>query len=287
MGFQRRSRAIADLSGKVVAITGAGHGLGEASSYAFSSRGAKLALCDIDGESLQAVRETLEGRGDEVVSGIVDVTRAAQFEEFRDSVYREFGQVDVLVNNAGVVLAGPMLDMTLEDWQWIIGINLWGVIHGTHFFYPRMAGRGSGHIVNVASAAGLAPMPFLSAYSGSKSAVVSMTRAWRAEGAAHGVGFSAICPGVMNTNIAASLRICTGEERRQLPEVGDKAKRFIGNKRYDPAHVAEAIVRAVENNRSVVPVGPETVAIDLADRFSRKMVDSVLKMSARAGKRLL
>jgi short-subunit dehydrogenase len=278
--------AMADFKDKVVVITGAAHGLGEATARAFASRGSRLALCDIDGDSLQQVKGMLETRGVEVMTGIVDVTQPHQFEEFSERVYGEFGQVDVLVNNAGVVLAGRMEDMTLEDWKWIIDINIWGVVNGTHFFYPRMARRGSGHIVNIASAAGLTPLTLLSAYSGTKSAVVSMTRAWRAEGAIHGVGFTAVCPGVMNTNIAKSIRIRTGTDFKQLPPPGERANRFIASKRYDPANVAEAIVRAVEKNKSVVPVGIETHALDLADRLSRRLVDLVLKASARFGERL-
>ncbi len=274
-----------DFKGKTVAITGAAHGLGEATARAFAARGAILALCDIDGSGLDAVKEGLQERGTRVLTRVVDVTEAAQFGGFSELVYNEFGRADILVNNAGVVLAGPMEDITLEDWRWIIGINVWGVINGTHFFYPRMAGDGGGHIVNIASAAGLIPLPFLSAYAGSKSAVVSMTRAWRAEGAAAGVRFTAVCPGIMNTNIAKSIRLCTGAERRALPEVGARAHRFITRKRYDPANVAEAIIRAVQKNKGVVPVGIETHALDLADRFSRRLVDSALMMSTRMGRR--
>jgi short-subunit dehydrogenase len=274
-----------DFTGKVVVITGAAHGLGEATAKAFAARGAKLALCDIDSEGLSRVKGVLEAHGAKVLTGIVDVTQASQFKEFSEQVYEEFGFVDVLVNNAGVVLAGRMEDMTLEDWQWIIGINMWGVIHGTHFFYPEMMRRGSGHIVNIASAAGFIPLPILSAYSGTKSAVLSMTRVWRAEGAIHGVGFTAICPGVMNTNISESLRMCTGTERKPIPEPGEKANRFMASKRYDPANVAETIVLAVEKNKSVVPVGFETHLLDLADRLSRRLVDFMLKISARFSER--
>jgi short-subunit dehydrogenase len=160
------------------------------------------------------------------------------------------------------------------------------VIHGTHFFYPRMSKRGSGHIVNIASAAGLIPLPMLSAYSGTKSAVVTMTRVWRAEGAVHGVGFTAICPSMMNTNVKRSFRICTDAERKSPSEdTIRKADRFLAIKRFDPAHVAEAIVRAVERNRGVVPVGLETHLFDLANRFSRRLVDFVLKVSAYLGER--
>jgi short-subunit dehydrogenase len=274
-----------DFTSKVVVITGAAHGLGEATAKAFAARGAKLALCDIDSDGLQEAKAMLEARGTAVMTGVVDVTQASQFEEFSERVYEEFGHVDVLVNNAGVVLAGRMEDMTLEDWQWIIGINMWGVIHGTHFFYPGMSRRGSGHIVNIASAAALIPLPILSAYSGTKSAVLSMTRVWRAEGAIHGVVFTAVCPGVMNTNISKSVRICNGTERKPPSEPSEKANRFMASKRYDPANVAEAIVHAVEKNNSVVPVGFETHLVDLADRLSRRLVDSVLKITARFGER--
>jgi NADP-dependent 3-hydroxy acid dehydrogenase YdfG len=275
-----------DFSGKVVVITGAAHGLGEATAKTFAARGARLALCDIDSEGLQELKGVLEARGTEVLTALVDVTQASQFEEFSERVNQKFGHVDVLVNNAGVVLAGRMQDMTLEDWQWIIGINMWGVIHGTHFFYPRMSRRGAGHIVNIASAAALIPLPILSAYSGTKSAVLSMTRVWRAEGALHGVGFTAICPGIMNTNLSKSMRLSTGTERKPIPEVGKKANRFMASKRYDPANIAETIVLAVEKNKSVVPVGFETYLLDLADRLSRRLVDFVLKISTRFGERL-
>jgi len=274
-----------DFTGKVVVITGAAHGLGEATAKAFAARGAKLALCDIDEEGLRQVKGVLEARGAEVMTDIVDVSQARQVEEFSERVYKEFGQVDVLVNNAGVVLAGRLEDMALEDWQWIMGINMWGVVHGSHFFYPRMLRRGSGHIVNISSAAGLIPLPMLSAYSGTKSAVLSMTRVWRAEGAMHGVGFTAVCPGVMNTNVSKSVRIRSGTQRKPPSQSQEKADRFLARERYDPAKVAEAIVCAVEKNKSVVPVGFETHLVDLTNRLSRRLVDFVLRISVRFGER--
>jgi NAD(P)-dependent dehydrogenase (short-subunit alcohol dehydrogenase family) len=274
-----------DFTGKVVVITGAAHGLGEATAKAFAGRGAKLALCDIDSDGLREVKDVLEARGAEVLTDIVDVSQASQVEGFSERVYKEFGQVDVLVNNAGVVLAGKLEDMKIEDWQWIIGINLWGVIHGAHYFYPRMRQRGSGHIVNISSAAALSPLPILSAYSGTKSAVLSMTRVWRAEGAVHGVGFTAVCPGVMNTNVSKSVRMCSETQRKFTPQSEEKAARFLASKRYDPARVAGAIVCAVEKNKSVAPIGFETHLVDLTNRFSRRLVDFVLKVSVRFSER--
>jgi len=274
-----------DFTGKVVVITGGASGLGAATARAFAARGAKIALCDIDGEGLRAMKGMLEVRGTEVMTEIVDVAQAWQVEEFRDKVYREFGHVDVLVNNAGVALAGRLEDMKLEDWQWIMGINMWGVVHGSHFFYPRMIQQGSGHIVNISSAAGLMPLPMLSAYSGIKSAVLAMTRVWRAEGATHGVGFTAVCPGFMSTNISKSVRTCSGTQRRTPSQFQEKVDKFLERGKYDPAKTAEAIVRAVETNKSVVPTGFETHLADLTNRLSRRLADFVLRMSVRFGDR--
>lgn len=274
-----------DLNGKVVAITGAAHGLGEATAMAFARRGAKLALCDIDGEGLRRVKSLLEAREARVLTEIVDVSQAWQVEEFCEKVYDEYGCVDVLVNNAGVAVAGKLEDMSLDDWQWIMGINLWGVIHGSHYFYPRMRDRGSGHIVNISSAAGLIPLPMLSAYSGIKSAVLAMTRIWRAEGAVHGVGFTAICPGFMTTNISKSARTCSGTSRFSPSQFMDRVDRFFERGQYDPARVAEAIVRAVERDKGVVPTGIETHLVDLLNRLSRRAVDFILRVSVKVGER--
>ncbi|MHB8896220.1 MAG: SDR family NAD(P)-dependent oxidoreductase [Candidatus Geothermincolia bacterium] len=276
---------MADFRGKVVVITGAAHGLGEATAKAFAARGARLALCDIDGEGLRTIKGVLEARGAEVMTDIVDVAQAWQVEEFSDKVFKEMGGVDVLVNNAGVAVAGKLEDMKLEDWQWIMGINMWGVVHGSHFFYPRMAQRGSGHIVNISSAAGLIPLPMLSAYSGIKSAILAMTRIWRAEGAVSGVGFTAVCPGFMTTNISKSARTCSGTRRRSPSQFGEMVDKFFIRGQYDPAKVAEAIVRAVDSNKGIVRAGFETHLVDWINRFSRSLTDFILRVSVKFGER--
>ncbi len=274
-----------DFSGKVVVVTGGAHGLGEATVRAFAARGAKLAICDIDGEGLREIKGALEALGVPVMTDITDVSRAWQVEEFRDRVLKEMGRVDVLVNNAGVACAGMLEDMTLEDWQWITGINMWGVIHGSHFFYPRMVEQGGGHIVNISSAAGLTPLPMLAAYCGTKSAVLSMTRVWRAEAARHGVGFTAVCPGFMTTDILKSTRMCSGTPRRTPPEVMKGIESFFARGQYDPGKVADAIVRAVEKNRGLVRPGVETLILDVMNRASRRSTDLILKLSIRLGHR--
>jgi NAD(P)-dependent dehydrogenase (short-subunit alcohol dehydrogenase family) len=270
-----------DFDGKVVVVTGAASGLGAEVARKCAGRGARLALCDINGEGLREIKAELEARGCEVLTDVVDVSQAWQVEEFSNRVFKELNRVDVLVNNAGVACAGRLEDMALEDWQWIMGINLWGVIHGSHFFYPRMLEQGSGHIVNISSATGLLPLPMLAAYSGIKTAIVAMTRVWRAEGAMRGVGFTAICPGFMSTNIAKSVRSCSGTRRRTPGEFAQKVDDVFTRGKWDPARVADAVVRSVEKNKSVVPTGFETYLVDYANRISRRLTDFILKLSVR------
>lgn len=276
-----------DFQGKVVAITGGASGLGAATARAFAERGARLALCDINGENLSAIKEELEGRGTRVYTEIVDVAQAWQVKEFSENVTREMGRTDVLVNNAGVACAGFMEDMSLDDWNWIMGVNLWGVIHGTHFFYPLMLQEGGGHIVNVASCAGLAPLPMISAYCGTKSAVVAMTRVWRAEAAARGVAFTVVCPGFMTTNISKTARMCSNTDRKSSGEFGAWVDRFFVRGEYDPGKVARALIRGVEKNKSVVSPMFAARFVDITNRLSRRLTDLALRIGTEVTKRWL
>ena len=124
--------------------TGAASGIGREIALAFARRGAHLAINDVDGEGLQRIQQELEGRGCLVLAEMVDVSRAGEVERFCINVYDRFGRVDILVNNAGVAIGGPMQYIPLEGWQRIVGVNLWGVIHGCHYFYPRMIAQGAG-----------------------------------------------------------------------------------------------------------------------------------------------
>src|SRR4051794_1525480 len=134
------------FDGKLALITGAGSGIGRATATAFARAGADLVLCDIDEAGLEATAAPLRGLGRRVSSHRVDVSSRDEMRAFADEVERTHGAVDVLVNNAGVAIAAPILETSLEDWSWILSINVWGVVHGCHFFAPGMVRRGRGHI---------------------------------------------------------------------------------------------------------------------------------------------
>ncbi len=271
-----------DFKGKAVVVTGAASGIGREIALAFARRGARLAVADIDATRLQGTGEELEGMGAEVHVHVVDVADAEKVESFCDAVYREMGRVDVLCNNAGIGMGGRFEDITLEDWEWIVGVNLWGVIHGCHYFYPRMIAQGGGgHIVNTASGAGLAPLPLMTAYCCTKYAVVGLSETLRAEAALHGIGVSAICPGIVDTPITRTAKLCSGTDRSTPQELQDKIVRIYARRGYTPDRVAAAVVRAVEKNRGVVPVCPETYAGDWLHRASRKLSDINLARSVK------
>jgi len=269
-----------DFNGKVVAVTGAASGIGRETALAFARRGARLAVADIDGQRLQDVHHELEGMGTENIASVVDVAQANQVEKWCEEVYREMGRVDVLYNNAGIGIAGRLEDVSLHDWEWIVGVNLWGVIHGCHFFYPRMVAQGGGgHIVNTASGAGLAPLPLMTAYCCTKYAVVGFSETLRAEAAQYGIGVSVICPGIVDTPITRSAKLCSPTERSTTQELQDRLVRIYGRRGYTPDRVAAAVVKAVERNKGVVPVCPETYLGDWLHRLSRKLNDAGLKRS--------
>jgi len=271
-----------DFKGKAVVVTGAASGIGREIALAFARRGARLVIADIDEARLLGVKDELESLGAEVYAKVVDVSRAEEVGDFCHSVYQGMGRVDVLCNNAGVGIGGKFEDASLEDWEWIVGVNLWGVIYGCHYFYPRMIEQGGGgHIVNTASGAGLAPLPLMVPYCCTKYGVVGYTETLRAEAALHGIGVSAICPGIVATNITKVAKLTSGTKHSTPEELQAKIDRFYVWRNYTPDRVAVAAVKAVEQNKGVVPVCPETYVGDWAHRVSRKLNDFNLKRSVK------
>lgn len=254
--------------GKKTLITGAGSGIGRATAFELAQAGAHLILTDINRDSVEQTATRARAMGAEVETHLVDVSDYDDMKALADKVHRTHGALDILVNNAGVGIGGDFLSTPVEDWHWVLGINLMGVVHGCKVFAPQMVTRKSGHIVNVASAAGYFAAPDMTAYSASKHAVMGLTESLRAEFAAYDIGVSAICPGIINTNIVATGRMhgTTGQNQQKL--VG-----FYKRRNYGPEHVARAIADAIRLNKAVVPVSPEAWAMYEAKRFTPGLMD--------------
>jgi NAD(P)-dependent dehydrogenase (short-subunit alcohol dehydrogenase family) len=247
---------IRDLSGKTVLVTGAGSGIGRASAVAFGSRGADLVICDLDEAGLAQTKETLEAMGRSVLSRRVDVGSPHEMREFAAEVHGEVRAVDILMNNAGVGLAASFLDTPLEDWDWLLRVNLWGVIHGCHFFLPPMVSRGAGgHVVNVASLASYMPSETLSAYTTSKYGVLGLSEALRVELHRHRIGVTAVCPGVINTALTTTSRM---RGAAGAPGERERLTRLYQRRNYGPERVARNVLKAVQRNRAVAPISPES-----------------------------
>jgi NAD(P)-dependent dehydrogenase (short-subunit alcohol dehydrogenase family) len=255
-----------DVRGKVALVTGAASGIGRETALAFARAGADVVLCDVNEAGLEETAAAASALGRRVLARRADVAGREEMRAFAGEVHREHEAVDVLVNNAGVGLGGGFLDTSLEDWGWVLSINLWGVIHGCHFFVPAMVARGrGGHVVNVSSAAGLVATAPLAAYSTTKFAVFGLSEALRDELQAHGIGVTAVCPGIINTPITGSARmrgrVATDEARARLVAAYQR-------RNYGPERVAAAIVKAVVRNRPVVPVSPEAWILYFMKRLS-------------------
>lgn len=264
-----------DFSGKTVLVTGGGSGIGRATVLAFARAGADLVLCDVDERGLAETEAAARALGREVLARRVDVASRDAMRAFAEEVHRGRAAVDILVNNAGVGLGGSFLDTPLEDWDWIIAVNLGGVIHGCHFFIPPMVHRGQGgHVVNISSTAGFYAPADLSAYATTKFGVFGLSEALRDELAPHRIGVSTICPGVINTPI-----VDTGRYHGRLTDPAYRAQMSALFKRrnFGPEKVAASILDAVAHRREVVPVTPEAWAIYALKRAAPALVPAVFR----------
>ncbi|WP_329118357.1 SDR family oxidoreductase [Streptomyces sp. NBC_01353] len=271
------------FGGRLVLVTGAASGIGRATAFAFAEAGARVVAVDRDGEGAARTAEMSRLIGaPEAWGETVDVSDEQAMEKLAAKVASEYGIVDVLVNNAGIGLSGSFFETTTEEWKKVLDVNLWGVIHGCRIFGGQMAERGQGgHIVNTASAAAFQPSRALPAYSTSKAAVLMLSECLRAELAGQGIGVSAICPGIVNTNITATARFAgAGEEEQKRRQ--KEASRLYGLRNYPPEKVADAILRAVVRNQAVVPVTPEARGAHFMSRFAPRALRAIARLEPPA-----
>jgi NAD(P)-dependent dehydrogenase (short-subunit alcohol dehydrogenase family) len=243
-----------ELRGALALVTGAGNGIGRATALGLADAGARVVSVDIDGEAAEKTAAECAERGSDAASYQVDVADRGRVLALAGEVGDAHGPLGVLVNNAGVGMSARFLDTTLEDWDWILSVNLLGVVHACHAFGPAMLEQGTGHVVNVSSGLGYTPRATEPAYVTTKAAVLALSRSLRADWHRHGVGVSAVCPGVIDTGIIGRTRF-RGE--RAAPEKVAKLKELFSRRGHPPDRVAQAVLTAIRRDKAVVPVGIE------------------------------
>lgn len=243
------------LDGKVVALTGAGSGIGRALALECAARGARVAVSDIDPDLLAGTVELVERAGvRDLHAQVVDVADRGSVTGWADEVARSLRGVNVIVNNAGVALTGELQHLSQEDLDWIVGVNFWGVVHGTQAFLGHLIDSGDGHVVNLSSLFGLLSVPGQSAYNATKYAVRGLSEALREEMlvAGHPVGVTVVHPGGIKTSIARSGRYVG-------PQTDPDPARTFDEKlaRTTPETAARVIVRGVLRNKPRVLIGAD------------------------------
>jgi NADP-dependent 3-hydroxy acid dehydrogenase YdfG len=291
------------FAGRVAAVTGAASGIGRALAEELARRGAHLALADIDAAGLAETVTQCEGLGVTVTSEHLDVADRGAVDAWAARVVAEHGRVNLIVNNAGVALGATVESMRYEDFEWLMGINFWGVVYGTKAFLPYLTASGEGHVVNVSSVFGLVSVPTQSAYNAAKFAVRGFSDALRMELEIEGapVSVTTIHPGGVKTNIARNARLDPsavelagdaggggadgGGAGGGGADAADEARReaervFITS----PQKAAHQILTAVQRDRRRALIGPDAKVIDLLARLPAGLYQSALTYGARAGR---
>ncbi len=253
-----------DLKGKVAVVTGAASGIGRAMADAFAAEGMRVVLADVEEGALERAAEEV-AKSTDTLALVTDVSKPGQVEALAAATEERFGAVHLVCNNAGVCPIAPVLETSLEDWRWVLDVNLMGVVHGIASFGPRLQAQGEGHIVNTASSGGLMTVPNFGAYVASKHAVVGLSEALYQEFHGTGVGVSVLCPGLVATKIF--------ESERNRPDDGGptdypdaEPSRAAIPHGAPPAEIAVHVVAAVKEERLHILPSPEVLPI-LAERF--------------------
>ena len=252
-----------ELKGKVAAVTGAASGLGRSMALAFAAEGMDLALADVDEVNLSAVQDEVLAKGVRAITLKVDVSNAQQLEVFRDQTLTRLGGVHVVCNNAGVSPLGAVWENTPADWQWILGVNLWGVIHGVRAFTPHLIKQDEGHIVNTASVAGLISPPGSGAYNVTKHGVVALSETLYHDLRERNskVGVSVLCPAYVPTGIVDSERnrpkdLPTSTKSEATLAREAMLRKAVASGKISADQVAQAVLAAIRDERFYILTHP-------------------------------
>lgn len=260
-----------ELKGRVAVITGGGSGIGLATARELAGCGMKLVLADIEAAVLEAAVAEIEGLGAPCLGVVTDVGERASVESLAERAFLHFGKVHVLMNNAGVAIEGPIVEMSHADWEWLVRVNLWGVIHGVESFLPRIIEQGEGgHIVNTASFAGLVANDGLGVYCVTKYGVVALSECLYREVGEHQIGVSVLCPMRVHTKIDQSVRnrpvSLGGDPDAALPDIPDPAQ--FPCETLPVEQVAKLVVDSVKTGRLYILPHEESRRF-IRNRFER------------------
>ncbi|MGW4844298.1 SDR family NAD(P)-dependent oxidoreductase [Nocardia brasiliensis] len=262
------SGPVADKQGRVVVVTGAGSGIGRAIALRQAAAGDVVIATDVD---LAAAEQTAEIAAGECHAYTLDVRDPAQWQQVTDTVTEQFGVPDILVNNAGIALGGALLDQSPQDWEKIMSINVFGIVHGSRIIGSTMVRHGRpGHIVVIASGAAWTPNRVAPSYSASKAAALMVAESLRTELAPSNIGVSAVCPGVTRTQLAANATLVglesTAETRSNFAAIQSRYSFAT------PDMVARAVQRAIRYNLAIVPVNVDATLAWVMHRISPGML---------------
>jgi NAD(P)-dependent dehydrogenase (short-subunit alcohol dehydrogenase family) len=262
-----------DFQGKVAVVTGAASGIGRALAEKSAALGMKVVLADVEESALKQAEAELQASGAQVLAVRTDVSQADEVEALAKITFETYGAVHLLFNNAGVAAGTTVWESSLADWKWVLGVNLWGVIHGMHFFVPRMLAQDSeGHIVNTASSAGLVASSGLGIYKVSKHGVVTLSETLALELATRGARLKAsvLCPEWVNTRIIDAERNRpqalqnaleeqhTSPETTAMAEMVIQVMRQLAQAGLPPAQVAEMVFDAIRQEQFYILTHPTT-----------------------------
>ena len=256
------------FSNKVAVVTGGASGIGEALVRELSLSGATVVIADINIGAAEILAKELSNDDAQVLALQMDVTDKQGVERILQGVVDNYGRLDIMINNAGIVVISEMEDTLEEDWDKLIDVNLKGVVFGMQAAYKIMKQQGQGQILNTASSSGLSPTPFFTAYSAVKHAVVGLSTATRVEATAHHIKVSALCPGVVNTPVATGRNTSRG---MNVDVLAGGLPMMISPKR-----VAKAALKGLKKNKAIIPVGMDSYLPYWANRYAPGVYDFIL-----------
>jgi NAD(P)-dependent dehydrogenase (short-subunit alcohol dehydrogenase family) len=271
------------IEGRVAVVTGAASGIGRATALALARGGCDVALVDVDEVGAAETARAVESLGRAASVHVADVSNKDRMRAVAEEVAARHEHVHILVNNAGVGVSGTLEHQSLDDYEWIVGVNFWGVVHGCKFFIPYLKRENQGHIVNVSSVFGLIGLPSFGAYCATKFAVRGLSESLRAELRQYNIGVTSVHPGGVKTDIVRNGRVASEDfgDGANVEAVRSRAQEFFDKNAVAPELVAARIVDAIRHDKARMLVTRETYVVDAAMRLAPGLLPRLVQTGYR------